>query len=631
MTFLPVVERELRVVARRPGTYWGRLAAAACVMGVWLALLIGSRAIQPDVFGKNLFFAFGVIALSFCLIAGIFLTSDCLSEEKREGTLGLLFLTDLRGYDVVLGKLIGTSVRSANGLVAVLPILGLPLLMGGVTRGEFGRVVLALLAALAFSLSLGMLVSALNRDARQAMSSTFLGLLTLGGLLPAFWWLGKTLGVILPSILTLLPSPVYLFMTAFDSRYRIPSGRDEFWTSLIIVLSLALMFLTLAALVLPKSWQEGKVALKRGTKYQVARTFIRKATRSGWGIARALFFFALRWQVIFGVCTLLFLTVMTLLILAPNLFLIVQTGMLWLFFAMILCFVYLGLIIAVGGIHGESSSTDRRQVLERNPFFWLASRDKRSKVLAWIITAILGTLWACFFVDALTGKKHPPFFISLITAYALHQAFKLLVGLEATRQLSESRRNGGLELLLISPLEERKIIEGQVEALKEHFKGVRRALFVINCCLCGLILLVNPLSMNTEDQAAFLELFLGGILMLVLDFRALGEVGMLMALRCSRHHRATLATYFRIMGIPWMAIFVVILLGISRALNGIDPLPVFTIWFALGAATDLSVSAHARNMLSRGIRTCLEMKTPVPAILAPNSYQSSTKSSAAPS
>ena len=29
-------------------------------------------------------------------------TADSLSAEKREGTLGLLFLTDLRGYDVVL-------------------------------------------------------------------------------------------------------------------------------------------------------------------------------------------------------------------------------------------------------------------------------------------------------------------------------------------------------------------------------------------------------------------------------------------------------------------------------------------------------------------------------------------------
>ena len=37
-------------------------------------------------------------------IAGLVLTADCISQERREGTLGLLFLTDLRGPDVALGN-----------------------------------------------------------------------------------------------------------------------------------------------------------------------------------------------------------------------------------------------------------------------------------------------------------------------------------------------------------------------------------------------------------------------------------------------------------------------------------------------------------------------------------------------
>ena len=71
----------------------------------------------------------------FCFViaslAGLFLTSDTLSEEKREGTLGLLFLTDLRGYDVVFGKLISHSTQALYGLLAAFPILGLTLLIGG--------------------------------------------------------------------------------------------------------------------------------------------------------------------------------------------------------------------------------------------------------------------------------------------------------------------------------------------------------------------------------------------------------------------------------------------------------------------------------------------------------------------
>ena len=67
-----------------------------------------------------------------------------MSEEKREGTLGLLFLTDLRGFDVVLGKLVACSLRGAYGLVAALPVIGLALLMGGVTGFELWRLALVL-------------------------------------------------------------------------------------------------------------------------------------------------------------------------------------------------------------------------------------------------------------------------------------------------------------------------------------------------------------------------------------------------------------------------------------------------------------------------------------------------------
>ena len=82
------------------------------------------------------------------LLAGIFTTADCLSEEKREGTLGLLFLTDLKGYDIVLGKIVAASVNWFFGLLALFPVLALSLLMGGVAPGEFWRKILGLATSL---------------------------------------------------------------------------------------------------------------------------------------------------------------------------------------------------------------------------------------------------------------------------------------------------------------------------------------------------------------------------------------------------------------------------------------------------------------------------------------------------
>jgi hypothetical protein len=608
MSFLPIVERELRVGARRSNTYWIRFGAALCILGIWLALTLSSRTISTPALSQNLFTAFGVIALGFCLLAGIFLTADCLSEEKREGTLGLLFLTDLKGYDVVLGKLFGTSIRSFNGLIAIFPLLGLPLLMGGVTRGEFYRVILALLATLFLSLSLGMFMSAINREGRQAMSSTFLGLLILAALLPATWWLGTVLRIAWPITISLLPSPVHLFASAFDSHYRTSIGPREFWTSLVIVLSLALSSLAIAAVVLPKTWQEGKsLGEDPGGKERTYRSLAAICTLWATTASKSLRMVVMRYGFVLNFSALFSGTMVTLFIVYSDFF----SGAFsfrWTRFLLFGSLGYLGIMLAIYGIRAGISKADRKLLLEENPFLWLASRDNLTKVLIWIIFSFLSFLWACFFVSAIVWKTRDGFVLSLLTAYAIHQVFKLMTGLDVTRQLGEARRNGMLELLLVTPLEEKKIIYGQEQALQMQFKGLRRLLLVINFCLCaGVILTPNTLSTGNE-QGVFLELFLGGILMLLLDFKALSSVGILMALRYHRHSRAALATFARVMGLPWATVFLIFFMAKGGALNGTDPGAVFALWFGVGIIADLLIGAGARATLTRGVRQCLESK-----------------------
>ena len=111
------------------------------------------------------------IAFIFACAAGIFLTSDSLSEEKREGTLGLLFLTDLRGHDVVLGKLLATSLRTFYSLLAIFPVMAFSFVLGGVAAEDFRHTLLALCNALFFSLALGMAVSVISRDSNKAMTA----------------------------------------------------------------------------------------------------------------------------------------------------------------------------------------------------------------------------------------------------------------------------------------------------------------------------------------------------------------------------------------------------------------------------------------------------------------------------
>ena len=259
MTFLPIVDRELRVAARRRSTYrlrGGAAGLAFVIVAVMLVISVIFPARQAMTLGKGLFSTLSWLLLVFCVFEAVRSTADCLSEERREGTLGLLFLTDLRGYDVVLGKLVATSLRTLYSLLAVLPVLGLTLLMGGVTGGEFWRVSLALVSVLFFSLTTGLAVSAVSQDARKALLAA-LGVLALWLLLPV--GVAKVISTFDPTRnhgVWACVSPLAAFLAAFENPYRLGS-RATFWASLACAPLLSGAALVLACRLLPRSWQDG--------------------------------------------------------------------------------------------------------------------------------------------------------------------------------------------------------------------------------------------------------------------------------------------------------------------------------------------------------------------------------------
>ena len=185
MTLLPVVTRELLVTARRSGTYWMRVSAAALALGFGgLAFFTFTWGTPLGVVGGRMFLLLGWAGMFFALLVGAGATADTISKEKREGTLGLLFLTDLKGLDVVLGKMAASSLTAIYALVAMLPVLALTLLIGGVSFGEYLRVALTWLNGLFLALSLGLMGSACSRDERVAFGNAFATLLVVVVLLP---------------------------------------------------------------------------------------------------------------------------------------------------------------------------------------------------------------------------------------------------------------------------------------------------------------------------------------------------------------------------------------------------------------------------------------------------------------
>ncbi len=259
MTFLPIVERELRVAARRRGAYWSRLGTAVAALGVgaWIMLLSGG---QDQQIGPNLFVSLAGLLFLYTAI-GAHLTCDCLSIEKREGTLGLLFLTDLRGYDVVFGKLAATSINAFYGMLAVMPVLAIPLLLGAVGMGEFCRVALVAVNLLFFFLSVGIFASSVCRqDPRAGGLSILLVLVLMLGLPWLAWYCAyRYFHVYQEGAWTLCPA--YDCFLAFDDPQR--TGRTTFqnspgmfWLNAAFTQIYSWVFLVAACWIVPRSWQD---------------------------------------------------------------------------------------------------------------------------------------------------------------------------------------------------------------------------------------------------------------------------------------------------------------------------------------------------------------------------------------
>jgi ABC-type transport system involved in multi-copper enzyme maturation permease subunit len=263
MSFLPIVSRELRLASRRRGTYWLRSLAALAILiaGAWLFIML-QGAPTKEMAG----FLFGVLtggAVLFALLSGPRSTADCISEEKREGTLGLLFLTDLKGYDVVLGKLVAGSLNSFYTVVSMVPMLAIPLLLGGgITLAEFGRMALVTMDALFFSLTLGIWASSMCRSAQKSSAACSLVLILFVVMSPALGALVTTLQKAQSvNQIYLAPSVGFSYYLAFDGPYRL--NKEWFWISLGVVHAVSWMALVLASLITPRSWQDKRAGSSR--------------------------------------------------------------------------------------------------------------------------------------------------------------------------------------------------------------------------------------------------------------------------------------------------------------------------------------------------------------------------------
>lgn len=544
---LPVAERELRVAARRRGTYWVRFVSAAVAIAaaavILLAMIRETLAMQAQALTVTL----AVLGFLYALLAGVLSTADCLSEEKREGTLGLLFLTDLRGYDVVAGKVVAHSLRAVSGLLALLPVLWLPVLMGAVSGAAVANLVLVLVNTMFLSLTLGVLVSSLTRDARFAIGGALLLLALLVVGLPVLCWLWVEYvlrpgagTVVRPNGLpehlgwVLYANPAMLFFWAQAAMTGTWGAGRDFWVAFWVQHGLGWCALVGASVLVPRRWQD---------RTEAARAAGPRRERDGGA-----------------------------------------------------------------GTDGTDGAVDpgaeaRAEVLDAYPFGWVVARERRTSVVTWLGLGVVGVIWLWGFAEV-----REDWLQGIIGMWAVFVAglwLKLRLAMAACRHLHEHRRSGALELVLCTAQTPWLIVKGNLAGLRRQFLPPVTAVLV-----AAMLLLVAAIGQERGVEALELTWMFGGLVaMVALDLWALAWGGMWLGLSSPRYVRALVRTIWWALVLPWVAFLVsVILVGVSvetlGILQGFNPSAplVLTWWVALSVGADLWLVGRSRAGLRDRLR-----------------------------
>lgn len=528
---LPVVERELRAASRRPSTYRRRwIAALIAFIFAGYFFWVFSRFGSSKGLGRETFLMLTQFMFFYCLFIGAGTTADCLSSEKREGTLGFLFLTELQSYDIVFGKLLASSVQSIFNLVATLPALGLCLLLGGVQSIECFRMSLALADTLFFSLATGILVSALCQQERKAVHIVSTIVAIWGFALPLIGeWLRRKTSAFSLGIGLQMFSPVYLlnFSTLPTASVR------YFWWSLLLIHLISWILLAAACFIVRTSWQD---------RVQTVR-------KPGW----------------------------------RNRFRTMLLG-------------------------SPARRLRMRQArLNKNAFYWLASRSPVIAVETWIIFGailVLAAASAWFFRDVL-----PVFVLCVMTAVLFHAIAKGQLCAAVCDRLAEDKHSASLELLLATPLSVKGILHGQWLALLRQLGPLFATVIVLDFVLLGIALLANEPEFFREPSMLrhCLWACAGAGLMLAADGVTIGWVGMWQALSANNVMAARSRTLSSVLFVPWIILVLILTWSAFSASNNpwmrdLEFEHFLGVWFLVGILTNAFFAATARRKLYSAFR-----------------------------
>src|SRR5437879_5547094 len=147
----PIFAREWLTLPRRVRHYLTRVAYLGLlwVLGLtaWQASVGWEQAAtlgDTARFGSLLFQILTYVQLTLGLFFAALSAAATIAQEKDRRTFILLLVTDLRNYEIVLGKLLGSLLQIGLFLAGTIPVMGLLLLLGGIDYRQIIQISLIL-------------------------------------------------------------------------------------------------------------------------------------------------------------------------------------------------------------------------------------------------------------------------------------------------------------------------------------------------------------------------------------------------------------------------------------------------------------------------------------------------------
>ncbi len=177
----PIVKKDFQVAARSMRLSWGLFAYEALLTGTFLLALGVIQGLNNYVYSdgniySSLIYLFPALAVSQVGIVALIvpiITSSSISGEKERQTFDIMLTTCMSPFSIVFGKVLSAVMRILFYVVAGMPIMALPFVVGGLSWSSLFYFLLAIILLSVFSGSIGIFCSSVCRRSITAVILSF--------------------------------------------------------------------------------------------------------------------------------------------------------------------------------------------------------------------------------------------------------------------------------------------------------------------------------------------------------------------------------------------------------------------------------------------------------------------------